>query len=182
MATTSLATTRFTDATWEENCAFRRSCKSLGCIYATPFLLDARVGKRSRVYVIEMNNSQNQILGIGLVQNFPIAQKYRVYSNEDYNRYVFLGKYRLDRSQITDETLLKKIEAFCFYGLGHQKRLRGITRISPQKWLEWGKENWCMVGFDVGHVPNIVYMIDCMFCARFQLSPMVNHDDSEIHW
>lgn len=180
---TSLATTRFTDATWQENCDFRKSspCKSLGCIYATPFLMDARVEKRSRVYVIEMNNSQNQILGIGLVRNCPIAQKYRVYSNEDYNRYVFLGKYRLDRSQITDETLLKKLEAFCFHGKGHQKRLRGITRISSQKWLEWGQENWCMVGIDedVGHVPNIVYMIDQMFVNQFQ---WCREEGEEIHW
>lgn len=183
--TTSLATTRFTDATWQENCEFRKSRKALGCIYATPFLLNAKIAKRSRVYVIEMNNSQNQILGIGLVRNCPITQKYRVYSNEDYNRHAFLGKYRLDRSQITDDTLLKKLETFCFYGKGHQKQLRGITQISPQKWLEWGQENWCMVGLDkdVGHVPNIVYMIDGMFCAQFSVCPMVHHDDeSEIHW
>jgi len=155
-------------------------------------MLDARVQKRARVYVIEMNNSRNEILGIGLVRNCPIAQKYRVYSNEDYNRYVFLGKYRLDRSQITDTTLLKKLESFCFHGKGHQKRLRGITRISPQKWLNWGQENWCMVGGgldkDVGHVPNIVYMIDRMFCAHFQWSHHKDCEDvvldsgEEIHW
>lgn len=190
MANTSLATTRFTDATWQENCDFRKlassTCQSLGCIYATPFLLDARVKKRTRVFVIEMNNSKNQILGIGLVRNYPIAQKYRVYSNEDYNRYVFLGKYRLDRSQITDTTLLKKLEAFCFFGKGHHKRLRGITRISPQKWLQWGQENWCMVGTDecVVHVPNIVCMIDRMFCEHFQLCHKDREDDDsgEIHW
>lgn len=175
---TSLCTTRFTDETWEENCNYRKKYKSVGCIYATPFLLDVRVPKRSRVYVIEMNNSENRIMGIGLVRNYAIAQKYRVYSNEDYNRYVFLGKYRLDRSQITDTRLLERLEQFCFHGKGHQKRLRGITRICSQKWLEWGKENWCMqVEKNKVYVPHILMMIDGLFRKEFQLLCK-----SEIHW
>lgn len=117
-------------------------------------------------------------MGIGLVRNHVIAQKYRVYSNEDYNRYVFLGKYRLDRSDISDTTLLERLESFCFHGKSHHKRLRGITQILPQRWLEWGEENWHMIGKeeDVVHVPHIVYMIDCLFCQHFQLCK------SEIHW
>jgi len=191
---TFLCTTRFTDATWQENCDFRslRKTPNEGCIYASPFLLNARIPKRARVFIIEMNNSQNRIVGIGLVRNYAIAQKYRVYANEEYNRYVFLGKYRLDRSQISDAKLLERLEHFCFRGIGHHKRLRGITEITRQRWCEWAQENWKIKLDDLQEattaataaeataetviVRHIVCDIDKMFCEKFQLCK------SEIHW
>jgi hypothetical protein len=195
---TFLCTTRFTDATWQENCDFRTSRKTanVGCVYATPFLLNARIPKRARVFIIEMNNSQNRIVGIGLVRNYAIAQKYRVYTNEEYNRYVFLGKYRLDRSQISDAKLLERLEQFCFRGIGHHKRLRGITQITRRRWCEWAQENWKIqldplqeptaaaeapaaeapAAAEAIIVRHIVSDIDQMFCEKFHLCK------SEIHW
>ena len=200
---TFLCTTRFTDATWQENCDFRTSRKTanVGCVYASPFLLNTRIPKRARVFIIEMNNSQNRIVGIGLVRNYAIAQKYRVYTNEEYNRYVFLGKYRLDRSQISDAKLLERLEQFCFRGIGHHKRLRGITQITRRRWCEWAQENW-KIQLDTPPlqepppaaeaaeaaeaeaeaepeaiiVRHIVCDIDQMFCEKFHVWK------SEIHW
>jgi hypothetical protein len=128
-----VATTRFSDATWQENRQFViKTGREIGCVYASPWTL--RCNKRY-IFVIEMNNSQNCILGIGLIRNHrPISQKYRVYSNNDYNRYMYLGKRRLDRADIADKQLLNHLESFCFKGKGHLKRLRGITCIDEKRW------------------------------------------------
>jgi hypothetical protein len=146
-----LATTRFTNATWDENCAYRAKLPadtSVKCIYLSQFAMDARIPKKANILVVEMNNETNRILGLGWIQNLPISQKYRVYSKEEYNRYAFVGKYRLDRTEITDRELLAKLEQYCFYGKGHQKRLRGITRIPPLKFVQWCVEHWNYNGDD----------------------------------
>jgi hypothetical protein len=132
-----VTTTRFSDATWQENRQFVQAASAVcgkGCIYASPLML--RSNKRL-IFVIEMNNSQNRILGIGLIKNHkPISQKYRVYSNNDYNRYMYLGQHRLDRDDIADQQFLEQLETFCFKGKGHHKRLRGITCIDEKRWQQ----------------------------------------------
>jgi hypothetical protein len=140
-----VTTTRFTDETWNENIAYRtRSKHAVKAIYSSPYALDPRHSPpRANVFVIEMNNSQNQIEGIGLVKNYAISQKYRIYNkHENYNRYTFLGKARVDRADMKNRKLLEKLEEFCFKGKGHQKRLRGITRIPKEKWQQWCLEHW----------------------------------------
>lgn len=129
-----LATTRFSDATWAENCTFRARCPAdkIGCVYASPFPLQVPHGHS--VLVLEMNNSANRIMGIGWIRNRPVTEKYRLYSKESYNRYVFAGKFRLDRADLTDVPFLARLETFCFRGKGHQKRLRGITRLPQTSW------------------------------------------------
>jgi hypothetical protein len=175
-----MATTRFTDDTWRENCEFRRihAPAASVCIYASPAALYL-VPRRARVFVVEMNNSQDRIEGIGLIHNYPIAQKYRVYSNEDYNRYTFLGKHRLDRTDIQNRQLLEKLEQFCFKGKGHHKRRRGITCVPPQTWKDWCTENWTLNNKeeddDILLVPSIVDMILLEFCRQFQWSPFPSH-------
>ena len=139
-----LATTRFTEGTWQENCEYRNTKNGkVSCLYASPLMLDRRhIKSRDRVFVIEMNNSRNRIEGIGLIQNYPFIQKYRVYCNEDYNRYIFMGKYRVDRSEIVESELVDMLELLCFKGKNHYKRLRGITRLPKNSWTSWCEENW----------------------------------------
>lgn len=187
-----LATTRFTNATWKENCAYRAKylsdTSSAKCIYLSQFPMDARIPKKANILVVEMNNETNRILGLGWIRNVPIPQKYRVYSKEEYNRYAFLGKYRLDRKDITDRELLAKLEQYCFYGKGHQKRLRGITRIPPLKFVQWCVEHWNYNDdeddedkddnekkkkkkpFEVPLLPDVTRRIQNEFKLRFALS------------
>jgi hypothetical protein len=75
-----------------------------------------------------MNNEINKITGIGMVRNHPYSNKYSVYRNGNYNRYVYVGKYRIDRSEMNEyeERIMKFFDILCFTGNRHMKRGQGL--------------------------------------------------------
>ena len=125
----TLATTRFTNETWSENVRWRSTNTAAKCIYGTPIQMSAKVPLDTNVFVLEMNNEIDQIMGIGLVKNQSIAGKYIVYSNGNYNRYIYAGKTRIDREEMTEleKPVLQLLEELCFRGINHSKRGQGIT-------------------------------------------------------
>jgi aconitase A len=127
----TLATTRFNNYTWEENCKMRRTNPTAKCIYATPIQITSRIVLDSNVFVLEMNNEKDQIMGIGLIKNHAVAGKYAVHSVQNYNRFVYIGKWRIDREEMTDNEMemLLLLEAVCFRGINHSKRGQGITAL-----------------------------------------------------
>ena len=132
-----IATTRFTNNTYKENLEWRKRFKWKGCVYGLNKKMPINVPHLAMVYVIEMNNDTNEIMGIGLVRNY-INLKYKmcIYkSDTNYNRYVYNSAYRKDRSEI-NEKLLKALEIILFKGYGHYKRGQGITVIP---WKRFGK-------------------------------------------
>jgi hypothetical protein len=130
----TLATTRFNNFTWEENCKMRNKNTTAKCIYAVPIQITSRIVLDSNIFVLEMNNDQNKIMGIGLIKNHPVAGKYSVHSVQNYNRFVYIGKWRIDREDMTVNELeiLRLLEAVCFRGINHSKRGQGITGL-PMK-------------------------------------------------
>ena len=127
----SLGTTRFTNFTWAENCKMRMTNPAAKCIYATPIQISSSVTPDGNVFVLEMNNETDKIMGIGLIKNHPVAGKYSVHSLPNYNRFVYIGKWRIDREDMTpDESeILRLFEAICFRGINHSKRGQGITAL-----------------------------------------------------
>lgn len=125
---TPLVTTRFNTNTWNENIEYRKKHPTLGCVYATPDINSGRIAPESVLFVLEMNNDRNRIMGIGMVRNHAFVKKHRVYSNENYNRYAYVGKNRIDREDMTNEedTIMRAFDALCFTGARHMKRLQGI--------------------------------------------------------
>ena len=125
---TPLVTTRFNNITWGENIEYRKKHPVLGCIYATPDINSERIAPDSVLFVLEMNNDMNKIMGIGMVRNHALVKKHRVYSNDNYNRYAYVGKHRIDRKDMTEEeeTVMCAFDALCFTGARHMKRLQGI--------------------------------------------------------
>lgn len=125
----TLATTRFTQSTWEENCASREINKKAKCLYGTPVEMSRHVKMDSNVFVLEMRNDLDKIMGIGLVKNRSIAGKYVVYANGNYNRYIYAGNHRIDRDEMTEpeQAILRLLEELCFRGINHSKRGQGIT-------------------------------------------------------
>ena len=81
------------------------------------------------VFVLEMNNTHNRIMGIGMVKNHAIVNKYKVYDNQAYNRNIYIGSMRIDRSEMTEEeeTILSVLDVICFKGPRNLKRGQGIT-------------------------------------------------------
>lgn len=136
----TLATTRFNNFTWLENERIRNNSNYKGCIYCAPQQMSPKIDLNSLVFIIEMNNSTNKIMGIGLVRNAISTDKYyKVYDIGNYNRYTFKGKYRLSRDDI-DCVLLETLETLLFKGKTHSKRGAGILRF-PEKLLKQCKDS-----------------------------------------
>ena len=123
-----LTTTRFNNTTWAENVKYREKYPQLGCIYPTPEENSSKMAENAPLFVLEMNNDANKIMGIGMVRNHVITKKYRVYSNENYNRHAYIGRRRIDRAQMSEEEerIMKVFDILCFTGSRHMKRLRGL--------------------------------------------------------
>jgi hypothetical protein len=124
-----LTTTRFNNVTWEENHMYRkRNNGKIGCVYPTPELNNSKISSDAILFVLEMNNDENRIMGVGMVRNHAMIKKHRVYTNENYNRYSYIGKCRIDREDMTseEERIMKVFDVLCFTGPRHMKRLQGI--------------------------------------------------------
>lgn len=135
-----LLTTRFNNETFEENKIFRLKHNFNGCIYNEPREIPCSVNINHKLFVFEMNNQKNEIMGIGLLDK-QVYKRYKVHRDMNYNRYTYIGKYRLDRDYITREDMeyLKIIETIVFKGKDHVKRGHGFISI-PQKKIEKNKK------------------------------------------
>jgi len=51
-----------------------------------------------------------------------------VYSEAKYNQFAYVGKYRIDRSEMDEmeERIMKVFDILCFKGARHLKRLTGV--------------------------------------------------------
>jgi hypothetical protein len=135
-----IMTSRFSNQTWHENRKYRDEQKLKGCIYGSPELNTKIIPVDSILFILEMNNDINKIMGVGMVTNKPICSKYFIYNNGNYNRYVFKGKYRIDRGEMTLEELqiIMALDIVCFKGNYHMKRGYGLKAF-PRKMLEKAK-------------------------------------------
>jgi hypothetical protein len=127
-----IMTSRFNNNTWSENQQFRQNIKTKDsnkiCIYCAPEKVAQYIPVESYMFVLEMNNDTNKIMGVGLVRNHPICNKMNVYKNGNYNRYVYSSNRRIDRTEMTEkeETIMKVFDILCFTGNRHMKRGQGL--------------------------------------------------------
>lgn len=133
-----IVTTRFNTETWNENIEYRKENPMFGCAYGSPQEvcvssplggpINGSLSQESILFVLEMNNDNNTIMGIGMIKNQSYIKKFRIYGNDSYNRYGYVGKYRIDRNDISseDEIIFQVLEKLCFYGAGHLKKMPGI--------------------------------------------------------
>lgn len=129
-----LMTSRFDEKTWEQNGHYRKNHPKVGCIYGSPSLVTKDIPLDMPMIILEMNLNTNSIMGIGLVKNHPVCGKYVIYGdNMNTNRYVYIGKNRVDRSEMTKEEneMMKFFDILCFRGNKHMKRGNGLSRFPP---------------------------------------------------
>jgi hypothetical protein len=133
----SIVSTRYNDTTWQENINYRKKHNYDGCIYGAPHMLSNKILIDSLVFVVEMNNSLNRIEGIGLMRNNIRLDKYMgVYTDGNFNRYVYKGNYHIDRELIIryNSALVDIFDYILFKEKTHLKRGAGFTTI-PEKLL-----------------------------------------------
>ena len=63
-----ILTTRFNNETWNINDKYRKN-KSLKCVYCSPHMACKNIAPSSLLFILEMNNDENKIKGIGLIRN-----------------------------------------------------------------------------------------------------------------
>ena len=133
----SVVTDRYNDETWDASIRYRER-KKLACIYVPPYKLAENIDINSPVFVIEMNNSKNQIMGIGLIKNKLVTDKvYKVQEDSNHNRYIYIGEYHISREILDNYNpfLVYVLDEILFKGYTHSKRGSGLTKI-PEKVLK----------------------------------------------
>ena len=139
-----IGTARFTDETYKENLNWKKRKKWIGCCYGFDKKLPTTIKTGDLVFIIEMNNTQNKIMGIGLIQNLYNAEyRSRIYSQETWNQYVYKSKYYITRRNILEKSKGKHIimflERLLFTGYSHFKRGQGCITIPYDRIAIWGQ-------------------------------------------
>jgi hypothetical protein len=133
---THLLTSRFNTETRKQNEVYRSEKWPNGCLYCSPEQISQHIPINAKIIVLEMDNDINQIFGVGLLKNKPFFNKHSVYEDENYNRYSYVGKYRITREELnnTEEAVFKALDILCFKGNTHMKRGHGLKTF-PTKLL-----------------------------------------------
>lgn len=145
-----IATTRFNEKTWQENSLWRERNEHSGCIYNLSKQINENIPIDSVLFILEMNNTKNKIMGIGVIKNRCDPNYHFIYADQMYNRYTYKSNYRIDRSQLTENEKLtiQRIEYFIFKGYKHLKRGQGITLLPSQLCHSKGQGNNNTVEYD----------------------------------
>jgi hypothetical protein len=134
-----IASTRFNNDTYNENISYRKQ-SSIPVIYGTSIRIQEKYDVGTLMFVVEMNNDENHIEGIGLIRNTLVYnKKHNIYSNSDYNRYLYKGEYWLSRDTILakDAEIAEICDTVLFKGKSHLKRVSGISVLTKQLFTNW---------------------------------------------
>lgn len=137
-----IAVTRFNNETWIQNASYREKQSNIGCIYGCSLSINSSVPPDTIIYVLEMNNSTNKIMGIGRIKNKKYARE-KIYTSGEYNRHIYKGNFRKDASKFTpiETKLMEEFEQIVFKGSGHLKRGSGISILRPQMYSHDARED-----------------------------------------
>jgi hypothetical protein len=133
----TIVTGRYNSETWDATVRYREK-RAFSCIYAPPYKLAESIDVNHPVFVIEMNNSLNQIMGIGLIKNKLVTDKvYKVQEDTNCNRYIYIGEHHISREVLENYNplLVYVLDQILFKGYTHSKRGSGLTKM-PEKVLK----------------------------------------------
>ena len=151
-----LASTRFNNETLKQNMDYRLRVREkdrtkepnapnspIVAYYGSLIKVHKKISIGAFMFVFEMNNELNRIEGISLVRNTLVLDKrHKIYTNEDYNRYIYRSIYWLSRDQISelDPELVETFDLLLFKGKTHMKRACGITVLNEKLLQNWQKD------------------------------------------
>ena len=141
-----ICVTRFNRITFEENENFRNK-NNIKCIYSCPVKISNNILPNKDLIILEMNNSTNTIEGLGLIKNkLYLKNKYKIYSDNNYNRYTYLSNFRIDKNQLKNDLgiiRLNELENLLFNSYKHCKRGQGIQIIPKHIKKNINEINYC---------------------------------------
>lgn len=126
-----LCVTRFSNITKEENNNWKKKNNHIGSIYGSPVKINSTISPNENIIILEMNNSTNKIEGIGIIKNTLFNKNYKIYKDNNYNRYIYYSNKHFNKENLTNKlkNLLKILEHFLFKTKKHYKRGHGIQEI-----------------------------------------------------
>lgn len=139
-----ITTTRFNENTYKQNQEYKSKAKLLGVAYGTPMLIAKTILHGCKCIVIEMlNYGKNhhhypgKIMGISIIKNTITDRRFKIYKDQNYNRYTYIGNIYLPRYILEryHGALLESLENTVFRGKGHLKRAQGITKV-PESFMQ----------------------------------------------
>ena len=152
-----LACISFNNKTYDENMGYRNNKYNKKVIYGSMLKIREIYPTESLIFIAEMNNSENKIEGIGLIKNILVYnKKHKIHENNEYNRYIYQGKYWLSRTQILDVDfeILTIFDDILFKGKSHLKNRIGIRIITDNLFVNWSSYDLTTLKNKVKHVFN----------------------------
>ena len=138
-------TTRFNSHTYLQNYRYKQNTDFNGSIYGTTLRLPSEVHYDKYIFIIDMNNTTNKIMGIGFIKNIIAKdQKIDIYDNQTFNNYIYKSNYYLPLINIHNndyyeyikkewqDFIFNEFESVLFYGKSNLKRGGSYTRF-PMK-------------------------------------------------
>lgn len=139
-ATGTILTDRYNSVTYNQNieCRIRCECE---CLYGSPKPKIKNVEIGSPIYIIEMNNTDDKIEGIGYIYNEHVMNPPEIYLDVKYsewNQYVYQGEYHITREEFNNlfPKILVKLENKLFKGKSNQKRGKGFIQLSSNTYSD----------------------------------------------
>ena len=126
-----VGTVRFNNKTYLENYCWKQRKKHKGCAYGLNKSLCKNIPKGKYIYIIEMNNDINKIMGIGKIKNDLVhSNRSRMYKEEGRNQFIYKSKHFISRNDIINNIpnaiiVIRFLENLLFYGSKHFKRGEG---------------------------------------------------------
>mgnify|MGYP006956431058 CR=1 FL=1 len=136
-----LCVTRFNDETFREYQNFSNEeaylkdsnlPENMCNVYNTPLpIAESKQFTNKYFFVLEMLNSNNTITGISVIKNRPYYKKFKVYSDQNYNRHSYKIITRISRTDLLylEPILVSNLEKLVFTQKNHLKRGQGIQMI-----------------------------------------------------
>ena len=149
-----VGTVRFNNKTYLENYCWKERKKHKGCAYGLNKPLCKNIPNGKYIYIIEMNNDINKIMGIGKIKNELVhSNRSRMYKEEGRNQIIYKSNDFISRNDMINNIqksriVIKFLENILFYGSKHFKRGQGcvilpwnrILTIENNK-IEYNKSN-----------------------------------------
>lgn len=160
-----IACTRFTNSTYAENMEYRKK-HNYPAIYGSALKIRDIYLPGAFIFIVEMNNEKNQIEGVGLIENKLVCDRYHnIYSNAEYNKYVYRGKYWLAKENIEPE-ITEIFNNILFKGKSHLKCRIGITVVTEKLLVRWNY-----------HTLNVKYRLQKLFENACAKNNVINNDN-----
>jgi len=124
--TTQIGLAKFNSKTLKENRNWKTKKNWIGASYGFQYYIPEKIPYHSYLYIIEMNNDTNKIVGIGFIRNQRRTEwRSKIYNDcQDYNRFIIKSKYHRNRDFLIKKNpdIIKFLERILFKGAGHLKR------------------------------------------------------------